>query len=82
MPVTLLRNSSVVVSGTTSGGSFQTNPCWAQAPKLEDVTPDAIMVAESCLFKDLWQDARALEVVKYLKGGVGLQLPPEWRKQF
>ena len=53
--------------------------CCAQAPDLDELTPQRMM-SDKNLFEDMWADASALDVVFYLRGGIGLQLPKEWRK--
>ena len=50
-----------------------------QAPPPCAITPDVFWEAEE-IFGDKWRDARMWEVVKYLRGGVGLQLSEEWRE--
>ena len=50
-----------------------------QAPAPEDISADAIF-NEPALFEDLWHDAEVCKVLRYLRGGVGLQLPAEWRE--
>ena len=50
------------------------------APAPTEVSPKLIFEDEG-LFQDLWKDARMWEVLRYLRGGVGLQLPPHWRER-
>ncbi|OLP76354.1 hypothetical protein AK812_SmicGene43723 [Symbiodinium microadriaticum] len=50
-----------------------------EAPPPYDITPDIFWEAQE-IFEDRWLDARMWEVVKYLRGGVGLQLSEAWRE--
>ena len=50
----------------------------AQAPP--DITADVVMDSKR-LFRDLWHDAEMMDVLVYLRGGVGLQLPDEWHNR-
>ena len=49
-----------------------------QVPR--EINADVVM-SDSSLFADLWQDAEMLEVLVYLRGGVGLLLPDDWRQR-
>ena len=58
------------------------------APRLRDalgrkpVVPpeiDAKAVFQSCVFDDLWEDAKLPQCLEYLKGNSQLQIPQAWR---
>ncbi len=40
---------------------------------------DAKAIFESMKFDDLWEDAEMVEVLQYLKGNSGLEIPEEWK---
>lgn len=58
--------------GLISGGVGR--PEWAG-----DDLPGELNVFESVSFADVWEDARMIDVVQYLKGNRGLKLPAEWQ---
>ena len=39
-----------------------------------------MIMENDAFFSDLWKDAEMWKVVRYLRGGVGLSLPAEWRE--
>ena len=69
--------SYVCLPNTNSGLSCFS--AYTQAPPPYDITPDIFWEAQE-IFEDRWLDARMWEVVKYLRGGVGLQLSEAWRE--
>ena len=44
-----------------------------------DGQPDALSVFLEATFSDMWDDARMVEVVQYLKGNTHLRLPKVWQ---
>ena len=50
---------------------------FAQVPPTGDITPRMILASEE-LCADHWKDAKVYEVIRYLRGGLGLQMPEDW----
>jgi hypothetical protein len=44
-----------------------------------DGQPDALSLFRDASFSDLWEDARMVEVVQYLRANRRLRLPPAWK---
>ena len=44
-------------------------------------TIESRFIAINDLLQDVWQDAEMDTVLSYLRGGLGQQLPPEWRRR-
>ena len=52
------------------------------APLLPESLPEVPEILEGMAFTELWAEAEMAEVVRYLRGGRGLQLPPQYRSLF
>ena len=48
-----------------------------EVPDMENIVP-ADVFPDVFVDADLWKDARMPEVIRYLYGGIGTQLPPCW----
>ena len=48
-----------------------------EVPSVDSMVP-ADVFPDEFVDSDLWRDARMPELIRYLYGGTGTQVPPEW----
>ena len=51
----------------------------AGVPSLPEELPDISTIVSSVEFADLWEDAKMVEVLQYMRAGTGLSIPSHLR---
>ena len=62
-----------------SVGMLHSDCFWWQAPEPDEFTP-LLVVGTQYLWEDRYRDANIPDVLCYLRGAKGLNLPPDWKE--